>query len=296
MRILLTGSTGRLGGAFLSLWGTRDSSYGVRALIRGDLDLSKPDTVRSRLDWLWADRPFDVIVNPAAVSGLEECLDQPEIAQSVNVESPRVMAEFCEEKGIRFVHFSTDYVFAGDTEGRKSEADEVGAINVYGKTKQSGELEVLAACGSALLCRVSWLFGPAALNRSSHFDNVLDRAIAGDVQYLIGDKYSIPTFTHDIVCWVAVLLERSCSGVYHLCNAGEPESWMSYGEKICDLALSHGYQIGRGSLVETSITKASFFRERRPVHTAMLPTRLIDEGLVSPRHWLDAAEEYLKIR
>ena len=305
MRILLTGSTGRLGGAFLSLWGHHDSGYELFVLNRSDLDLSRPREVRSRLDALWRDGRFDLIVNPAAVSGLEQCLDDPDLAQAVNVDSPRVMAEFCEEKRIRLVHFSTDYVFGGELEGRKTETDQVGPINVYGASKLAGESAVLAACPAALICRVSWLFGPLGSAQASHFDQVLDRAIRDEVQHLIGDKYSVPTYTHDIVAWVQLLLESNGSGIYHLCNAGEPESWLSYAQKVCDLAQRHerdggvgsgGDDVVLGQFREISIASADFFRDARPVHTAMVPARLMQEGVVTPRHWLDAAQEYLKIR
>lgn len=295
MRVLLTGSTGRLGGAFLSLWGnSTDCPYEVVALTRDDVDLSKPDDLRRALERLSPE--VDVIVNPAAVSGLEECLDHPELAQAVNVEAPRVMAEFCAEKGIRFVHFSTDYVFGGEKEGRKSEDDETGAVNVYGMSKREGELAVLESCPDALICRVSWLFGPASPSRLSHFDHVLNRALTGESQRLIGDKFSMPTFTYDIVRWVEVLLKNQRSGVYHLCNSGEPESWMSYAKKVCLLAQDYGYDTANAELIHTLIAEATFFREKRPQYTAMLPARISEEGLVWPRHWMEAAKEYLEIR
>ena len=296
MRILLTGSTGRLGGAFLSLWAREGSGYDLCVLNRGELDLASPDSVKVRLDSLWREGAFDVIVNPAAVSGLEQCLDDPDLAEAVNVASPRVMAEFCAERGIRLVHFSTDYVFSGKQESRKSEADPVGPVNVYGLSKRAGELAVLGACSSALICRVSWLFGPLGSAQSSHFDQVIERALRGEDQRLIGDKYSVPTFTYDAVRWVEVLLLNGSSGIYHLCNTGDPESWLSYAQKVCGLASGYGYDVSAGKLHEMSLLEADFFREARPVHTAMLPARLINEGLITPRHWMKAAEEYLKMR
>jgi len=300
MRVLLTGSTGRLGGAFLSLWGAEGSEGGenseveLRALTRDDLDLACPDGVCGSLENLWSEGEFDVIVNPAAVSGLEECLDQPELAWAVNVKSPRVMAEFCAQKGIPLVHFSTDYVFDGLRPGRKSEADPVGPMNEYGRSKRAGELAVIAACPEALVCRVSWLFGPSTPDKPSHFDHVLRRAMSGETQRLIADKYSVPTFTYDIVSWVQALLDRSCAGIYHLCNSGEPESWMSYAAVVCELADELGFDVNSQSLEGMPLADASFFRELRPQHTAMVPRRLIDERVAFPRHWQIAAEEYLK--
>lgn len=291
MRVLLTGATGRLGGAFVDLWGVRDDCE-IVCMTRSDADMSCPEEVGA---FLW-DQDFDVLVNPAAMSGLEDCLDQPEVAWAVNAGSPGVMAEVCRGKGAHMVHFSTDYVFSGCDEARKTEGDPAGAVNVYGRTKQEGEREVLGACPDALVCRVSWLFGPTSLSRPSHFDNVLKRALADEEQHLIADKYSVPTFTHDVVEWVGILLGRNASGVYHLCNSGGPESWYSYAEKVCKLARRRGYEIGDLRLVKTLLSDAHFFRDPRPVHTAMLPERLQKEALVSPRHWLEAAEVYLKIR
>lgn len=299
MRVLLTGSTGRLGGAFLSLWGREGSGYDVIPLTRHHVNLSQGEQLRSTLERFWGEKPYDVIINPAALSGLEECLDHPELAQAVNVEAPRVMAEFATERHIKFVHFSTDYVFGGGKKKRLRETVLPDPVNVYGRSKLAGEHAVMQCGGGALVCRVSWLFGPSgplAKAKPSHFDHVLRRAVSGENQYLIEDKYSVPTFTHDIVQWVDALLRAQTSGIYHLCNSSDPESWLSYAEKVCWLARRFGYDVTQGSLNGTSIEDADFFRETRPVHTAMLPARLIDEGIVLPRHWLAAAEEYFKIR
>lgn len=296
MRVLLTGSTGRLGGAFLALWGGPDTSYELQITSRKNLNLARPEDVRSNLEKLWEAGKFDVIINPAAMSGLEECLDQPEIAQAVNVASPREMAKFCSAKGIRLVHFSTDYVFSGESEGGRTE-DEVGRpVSVYGQSKYTGEFEVLESCPDALVCRVSWLFGPAAPGNESHFDVVLQRALAGENQHLIDDKFSMPTYTYDVVSWIGFLLESRSSGIYHLCNTGDPESWFSYAEKVCELARFEGLDVDAQGLFSMSIDDAAFFRDSRPVHTAMVPERLMREGKVMPRHWLEAAKDYLKIR
>jgi len=291
MRVLLTGSTGRLGGAFLSLWG-KDPEISLVSPGRQELDLSEPEHVRSFL----REAEFDLLVNPAAITGLEECLDHPELAQRVNVDAPRVMAEVCLEKSAKLVHFSTDYVFSGEQPGMKTEEDATGAVNVYGVSKCAGESAVLAANEDALVARVSWLFGPSSEQRPSHFDHVLQRAVLGEKQHLISDKFSMPTLTHDVVQWVGLLLEANASGIYHLCNSGEPESWYSYAVEVCRLAGGFGDDVDLDDLVATALADAGFFRERRPVHTTMLPARMMAEGIATPRHWLDAAEAYLKMR
>ena len=275
----------------MSLWG-KDPEIELISPARDELDLADPDAVRSFL----RQADFDLLINSAAITGLEQCLDHPDLAHRVNADAPRVMAEVCAEKSASFVHFSTDYVFSGEQAGMKTEADATGAVNVYGVSKCAGELAVLAANENALVARVSWLFGPSSEQRPSHFDHVLDRAATGEKQPYVCDKFSMPTFTHDVVHWVGLLVEARCSGIYHLCNQGEPESWYSYGQEVCRLAVRMGHAIDEDNLVPMALEEVDFFRERRPIHTTMKPARIIEEGLVIPRHWLDAAKDYLKMR
>lgn len=291
-RILLTGATGRLGGVFLSTW-ENDPRFDVITLTREQCDLAEPEKLRATL------RPleFDVLVNPAAISGLEECLDHPAKATAINVNSPGIMAEVCREKSARFIHFSTDYVFAGREPGKKSENEPAAPVNRYGETKLAGEQAALAASPDAIIARVSWLFGPTPVGRPCHFDQVLAKACEGKPLELIHDKFSMPTFTPDVVAWTEALLEnREAAGTYHLCNSGEPESWHSAAEKICQIAHRHNILPTQPSISALPISKAHFFRAQRPIHTAMHTTRLEDEGIATPRHWIEAAEEYMKIR
>lgn len=288
MRVLLTGSTGRLGGAFLSLW-RNHPSFDLQVVNRADLDLSQPEQVK---DYLHA-QEFDALINPAAVSGLEQCLDNPGLALAVNTLTPSIMAEVCHAKQAQLVHFSTDYVFSGAEDSRLTETAATGPVNTYGRTKLAGEQAVLEASPQALVCRVSWLFGPGP---ESHFDSTLRRAADGETVSLIADKFSVPTYTHDVVSWTELLLKQRRTGTYHLCNASEPESWHSYGETICALAQKHNLLTQSPNFSPSTLEDAHFFRDPRPRHTAMLPERLINEQIANPRHWKEAAEEYLKIR
>jgi dTDP-4-dehydrorhamnose reductase len=291
-RVLLTGTTGRLGSAFASIW-EADRHFSVHRFTRENADFCEPEKVREKLRSI----DFDVLVNTAALSGLEECLDRADEAETINTESPKVMAEVCREKNARLVHFSTDYVFGGYKPGEKSEADIPSPVNVYGQTKLAGEKAIMSVCPDAIIARVSWLFGPTPTGRACHFDHVLEKVIKTESQDLISDKFSMPTFTHDVVAWTEALLKNdNTSGVYHLCNTGEPESWHSSAKALCQIARLKGVIDSQPVIRAMPISEAYFFREQRPIHTAMKPARLQNEGIANPRHWLEAAAEYLEIR
>jgi len=58
----------------------------------------------------------------------------------VNSLFPHLLAENCSKKNIKLIHFSTDCVFKGD-KGLYKEHDTPDAIDLYGKSKQIGEVD-----------------------------------------------------------------------------------------------------------------------------------------------------------
>lgn len=108
MRIAITGVTGRLGGALARHH--RTQGHEVIPLDRQTLDLSNPDQLPAKL----ASLEFDAFINPAALTSLEGCEDHRGEAQRTNGLSPGTLAKVCRERGVPFIHVSTDYVFGGD--------------------------------------------------------------------------------------------------------------------------------------------------------------------------------------
>lgn len=150
IRILVSGGSGRLGQALSLVGGNR-----VQALSRAELDISEPAAFRAALARL---KP-DVIINAAAIAGLEACERAPERARDVNALAPGHMAHACAEAGKPFIHISTDYVFGAPTDRPWRETDPVSPVNRYGELKADAERQVLATGGDICIARVAWLFG-----------------------------------------------------------------------------------------------------------------------------------------
>jgi dTDP-4-dehydrorhamnose reductase len=54
------------------------------------------------------------VINAAAYTAVDKAESEPEAAFRLNRDAPGEFAEACAARGIPFIHFSTDYVFAGD--------------------------------------------------------------------------------------------------------------------------------------------------------------------------------------
>jgi dTDP-4-dehydrorhamnose reductase len=137
--ILLTGGSGKLGQAILN----SGHFPPLLAPPRKELDITKPETIEG----YFSNHDIDAVIHCAALARLKECEENPVLAIRANIigTSNLVMEVLKKEeetkKRIRFVHISTDGVYAGD-KGNYSEKDPTVPCNKYGWTKLGAECAV----------------------------------------------------------------------------------------------------------------------------------------------------------
>src|SRR5262249_56594552 len=188
MKIVIVGAGGRLGTALIREYREK---YDIAGFNHAQLDLASLDDVRGKLRTM----NFDVLINAAGFTNVDLCETQREQAFLINAEAPGVLAEICNAKDAKLIHFSTDYVFDGKKRAPYTEEDQANPISLYGESKLAGEKNVLAAENGHLVVRVSWVFGP---DRPSFIDAMIKRAQQDEEIDAIADKFSTPTYSDDI--------------------------------------------------------------------------------------------------
>src|SRR5262245_41898421 len=103
VRVLLLGAHGLLGSAFHRLLAS-DPNFIVTDFGRGQLSLTNLAGIEPALDA----QSFDVLINCAAYTAVDDCEIQGELARLVNAEAPGVLARVCAQRGARMLQFSTD--------------------------------------------------------------------------------------------------------------------------------------------------------------------------------------------
>lgn len=107
--------------------------------------------------------PWDVVINAAALTDHNKCIEDPDDAWRSNVELPRALAKMCKINSARLIHISTDYVFNHyDPSHRFKSVDPTNPVrfNTYAQTKLAGELAVQTVGGKFNIVRTSWLLSP----------------------------------------------------------------------------------------------------------------------------------------
>jgi dTDP-4-dehydrorhamnose reductase len=284
-RVLLLGGSGRLGRVLSPAWRDR---HALLLPGRAELDLAQPDGLATAL----AAFDFDTLVNVAGLTSPDACEDAPDLAWRVNADSPGRLARVCAERGARLIHLSTDYVFAGDGSEPLGEEAPTAPVNVYGRSKLAGEQAVLNACPGALVARVSWLFGDAGSDVPAA---VLDRARRGLALDFIEDKWSAPTWTHELADWLEVLItkRREVNGVLHLCHSGAA-SWCDFAQAVVDLGHEVGLLPEALSTQGRRLAEFTGFRAARPPWTVMDNSRLATLLGAPPPPWREALRLHLQ--
>ena len=277
MKALLFGGTGRTGACVADA--ARGRGWELLSPGHAECDLERPDSVADYV----LEHPADIVVNCAAISGLEACADDPLRAHRINSMSPAAMALACRHAGARFIHLSTDYVLDGRKAGFKAEEAHCRPDGWYAQSKREGEQEVLEAMPSAVVVRVSWICGNA--RRPAFVEQMLAKALNGQPLAAIADKFSMPTDARDIARAVLMLAETDYRGIIHMCSGAEgevPLSWWDCARMAMQEAVRLGALPSLPEIVQQKLADATFFREPRPRHTAMDNSRLRGLGIPMP--------------
>jgi dTDP-4-dehydrorhamnose reductase len=293
MKLVVVGAGGRLGAALIREFRPK---YEVVGFNHAQLDLSNLESVREEL----GATTFDVLVNAAAFTNVDACETERERAFQINAEAPGILAEICNDKDAKLIHFSTDYVFDGEKRAPYTENDQANPISAYGESKLAGERNVVAAGDEHLVVRVSWVFGP---DRPSFVDAMIKRAQQDEKIDAICDKFSTPTYTDDIANMLPQFFDRGVAGgLLHFANAGKC-TWQEYAQWALDCCRDAGISLKAATVASLKLSDMTRVRQgsgghapwiaRRPVYSVLSTTRYAQLTGTPPRTWREAVADYI---
>lgn len=289
MRVLITGTSGQVGGA-------------LRRLVKGELicpsraefDLSRSDGLPGALH---AMKP-DLILNPAAYTAVDRAEDEPELAMATNGHAPGAIARWAAVHGIPLVHLSTDYVFDGSGERPWREDDAVGPLSAYGRSKLAGEQAVLAAGGPHLVVRTAWVYAAEGAN---FMRTMIRLAKERETLRVVSDQFGTPTSAATIAGIIVRILEQGgtdpastfarANGLIHLTNSGYA-SWHGFASRIIEGARSRGLSLKTREVIPISTTEYPT-KAVRPANSRLDLTRLREAYGIVPPDWEQALDSEL---
>lgn len=284
MKILILGAQGNLGQQLVK---TFESDNNVIAWDRSEVDITDKELLQKKI----GDIKPELIINAVAYNAVDKCEEDEEfaIAKKINTDAPGFLAEIALSLNAILVHYSSDYVFAGQDEKGYEESDQPDPVNNYGETKFLGEKNIIALSGKGLkwyLIRTSKLFGPkgeSEYSKPSFFDTMISLSKSREELDVVDEEESCFTYTIDLAKATRELIDNDEGyGIYHIVNSG-PCTW--YG------AVKALFRLSGINIKVNAVTSDKFSRPaKRPKYSVLLNTK------IKPlRNWQDALKEYLKI-
>ena len=271
MRVLVIGARGLLGAAIVREF---EATAELTALDRQALDVSNASAV---VEAVAAAAP-DVIVNCAAYNDVDGAERDAETALRVNALAVQTLAASAREAGATLVHYSSDFVFDGETDRPYVEEDPPNPRGAYAASKLAGEWFATGAASHYVL-RVESLFGGAERRKSS-MDRIIDAVLAGGPARVFVDRVVSPSYVWDVVTATAAILRtRPAVGIYHCVNTGAA-TWH-------DVAVETRRQLQSDSVLEPITMGDVMLRAPRPRFCALSNDKLRAAGITMPT-WQDA--------
>ena len=229
IKVLVTGANGQLGQTIKELYEDYSKTWEFTFMSKLDLDISNESALLEIFDT----NDYEYCINCAAYTNVEQAEKTPEIAYRINTDAVKYLAKACNKHDTILIHISTDYVFDGTKHEPYLETDKPNPINVYGKSKRQGELNIQENTNQYFIIRTSWLYSKYKKN---FVKTILNLAEQKDEIDVINDQIGCPTNTVDLAkCILTILLKQiKAFGIFHFSNSGEI-SWYGFAKEIISL-------------------------------------------------------------
>ena len=242
MNILVTGANGQLGNEMRIVCQSSSDYYiftdvnqveGVDTIY---LDITDLDAIRRIVH----EMEVKAIVNCAAWTNVDACeTDQKlaTLAERLNAEAPKNLAQAMKEVGGVLFHISTDYVFGEEPYNTPCSPNQKGTpTGVYGATKKRGEENIIASGCEYIILRTAWLYSEFGKNFCK---TMLNLTATKPVLKVVFDQCGTPTYAYDLAAAIYDIISHrkfeGHTGIYHYSNEGVT-SWYDFTQMISRIA------------------------------------------------------------
>ncbi len=236
MNILVTGANGQLGREMRIVSGQMSDRYIFTDVSEAEglettyLDITDMEAVRTMV----RENNIGAIVNCAAWTNVDACETDEKLAalaEKLNADAPRNLAEAMKEAGGLLIQISTDYVFGKEPYNTPCREDQKGTpTGVYGTTKLHGEQYIQNSGCRYVIIRTAWLYSEFGKNFCK---TMMMLTGTKPTLKVVFDQCGTPTYALDLAKAIVAILQRPVEGIYHYSNEGVC-SWYDFTKMIAE--------------------------------------------------------------
>ncbi|MDP6878719.1 MAG: dTDP-4-dehydrorhamnose reductase [Candidatus Marinimicrobia bacterium] len=270
-KILVTGAFGQLGTSLCEVLSNKSILATGRIITTTEkyrsveLDITNQKNVEELIH----NYKPDIIIHLAAMTDVDGCEKDPEIAFDINVRATENLLKNFRGK---FIYISTDYVFDGE-EGPYSEDDKVNPVSVYGKTKLYGESLIKESDIDWVILRSNIIFSYNDRTKASFVNWVVDSLKRKQIITVVNDQWNNPTWTNDLANVISMIIKKNISGLYHY-GGGDFLNRLEFAKMIAS-----AFSLDRG-LIQPITTPELNWLAQRPLKSGLYTNKIeLDLGI-----------------
>lgn len=225
MKVLITGANGLLGQKLVELLG-KDPQKRVMATGQGACRiLNLPEncqyatcdiTNQEEVNQVVTEFCPTTIIHSAALTNVDECEQNPQKCQLLNVEATGYVIAAAEAVGAHLIHLSTDFIFDGQR-GPYDEAALPNPISLYGESKLKAEQLVEKANCPWAIVRTILVYGIApGLSRNNIILWVKSSLEQGKSIQVVDDQFRTPTLAEDLADGCVRITNQKQTGIFNI--------------------------------------------------------------------------------
>lgn len=280
MKILVTGSYGQLGSCLQREF-DKDSDIEAIYTDYDTLDITDREAVERFL----RDHRFDIIINCAAYTAVDNAETEGIKAATLNTMAVSTIAEASLKTGSKVIHISTDYVFSGQGFRPYEEKDEPYPQCIYGRTKLEGEGLLLSFCTNSIIIRTAWLYSEFGNN---FVKKMLELSETHPELNVVADQIGTPTYAGDLARAIHHIIksEKWVPGIFHYTNEGVA-SWYDFAKAIFEIS-------GIQQKVNPISTKEYPTPAKRPLYSVLSKAKIKKTYGMHIPYWRDSLEKCIQ--
>lgn len=301
-KILIFGLNGQLASEFKKITIGQKNIYQVG---QDQASFLNPDQIVSLISEV---KPT-YIINAAAYTAVDKAESDQSSAMQINGNILGIIGESAKKINSSVTHFSTDYVFDGQSSKPYIETDQINPVNYYGLTKSVGDKNLIDSGCNYQIFRVSWVYGRYGHN---FLKTMLRLGSEKKELKIVSDQFGVPTLSSDIAQSVwQILKDPSLSeknGLYHMAPSGQT-NWFEFANCIFKLAQktdlnyrqagSEQFDFKKNKIITESVLPISsdqfLSAAKRPRYSLLSSDKLKDTFDVHLPDWQTSLESVFKV-
>jgi dTDP-4-dehydrorhamnose reductase len=242
--IYITGKNGQLASDLEDIFSKENIPF--KSFSKAEWDISNQEDCERVLT-----EDCRILINTAAYTKVDLAESDEHNVNHVNGNGVRNLAIICQEKNIKLIQISTDFLFHGILFDEMGELrfwkplSRPNPIGVYAKSKYKSELEVIHRMrpDQFHIIRTSWLYS----HKGQNFVNTILKLLSQENRReltVIEDQLGRPTYAYSLAKFIFILVSKinqkeAIPNVLHFSNIGIA-SWYDFAVEIQRISLEKG--------------------------------------------------------